>query len=42
MRILLIGPAVGGGEGAYMDLLRAHPPDSVEYTSTGGFHTGAP
>jgi glycosyltransferase involved in cell wall biosynthesis len=42
MRALLIGPAIRGGEGAYMDLLRSHPPDGVDYTSTGGFHTGAP
>jgi glycosyltransferase involved in cell wall biosynthesis len=25
-----------------MDLIRAHPPDGVSYTSTGDFHTGAP
>lgn len=42
MRVLLVGPAIGGGEGAYMNLLRSHPPDGVDYTSTGGYKTGAP
>src|SRR3954452_12574206 len=42
VQVLLVGPALAGGEGAYMDLLRAHPPQGVEYVSTGSFKTGAP
>jgi glycosyltransferase involved in cell wall biosynthesis len=42
MRVLLVGPALHGGEGVYMDLLRTFPPDDVSYISPGGAHTGAP
>jgi glycosyltransferase involved in cell wall biosynthesis len=42
VRTLLIGPAMGGGEGAYMDLLRRYAPDGTEYTAAGGFHQGVP
>jgi glycosyltransferase involved in cell wall biosynthesis len=42
MRTLLVGPEGHGGEGVYLDTLRRHPPEGVAYTSTGGFHTGAP
>jgi glycosyltransferase involved in cell wall biosynthesis len=42
MRTLLVGPEGHGGEGVYLDTLRRNPPAGVEYTSTGGFHTGAP
>jgi glycosyltransferase involved in cell wall biosynthesis len=42
MRALLVGPEGHGGEGVYLDTLRRNPPDGVAYTSTGGFHTGAP
>src|SRR3954454_3011582 len=42
VQVLLVGPALAGGEGAYMDLLRAHPPQGVEYVSTGSFKIGAP
>lgn len=42
MQVLLIGPDLRGGEGAYVNLIRTHPPDGVDYTSPGGFHTSAP
>jgi glycosyltransferase involved in cell wall biosynthesis len=42
MRALLIGPALRGGEGVYMNLLRSHPPSQVAYVVVGGFHSGAP
>ena len=42
MRALLIGPDTVGGEGAYMNLLRSHPPGDVQYSTVGGFHVGGP
>jgi glycosyltransferase involved in cell wall biosynthesis len=30
-----------GGLGAYLELLSAHPPDGVAYSTVGGYHTGA-
>jgi glycosyltransferase involved in cell wall biosynthesis len=42
MRVLLVGPATPGGEGAYMSLLRSHPPSGIDYSSVGGFHAGGP
>jgi glycosyltransferase involved in cell wall biosynthesis len=39
---LLVGPAMAGGEGTYLNLMRSHPPDGIRYTSVGGFHEGAP
>lgn len=40
MRVLLIGPAMRGGEGVYIGLLRGNPPAEVAYATVGGFHTG--
>ncbi len=42
MRVLLVGPATAGGEGAYMASLREHPPAGVDYRSVGGFGAGGP
>jgi glycosyltransferase involved in cell wall biosynthesis len=42
VRALLVGPEGHGGEGVYLDTLRRHPPDGVEYVAARGFHTGAP
>jgi glycosyltransferase involved in cell wall biosynthesis len=41
MRVLLVGPAGGRGEGVYLSLLRENPPPEVVYAAAGGFHTGA-
>jgi glycosyltransferase involved in cell wall biosynthesis len=41
MRVLLVGPAIQGGEGVYMGLLRGNPPPAVVYATVGEFHTGA-
>jgi glycosyltransferase involved in cell wall biosynthesis len=41
VRTLLVGPEGHGGEGIYLDTLRSHPPDGVEYVAAGGFHVGA-
>jgi glycosyltransferase involved in cell wall biosynthesis len=41
MRVLLVGPAMRGGEGVYIGLLRSNPPPEVAYATLGGFHTGA-
>jgi glycosyltransferase involved in cell wall biosynthesis len=40
-RALLIGPSGHGGEGVYMNALRNHPPDGVEYDTTFEHHSSA-
>jgi glycosyltransferase involved in cell wall biosynthesis len=41
LRMLLIGPRVQGGEGAYMAALANDPPDGVSYELCDQFHHGA-
>lgn len=40
IRALLVGPAMEGGEGAYLNLLQTYPPEGVSYTTVGGYHEG--
>lgn len=41
LRTLLVGPTGHGGEGIYVDTLRATPPPGVSYDVAAGFHSSA-
>ena len=41
LRALLVGPRGHGGEGVYMERLRDHPPQGVQYDFAGDHHQGA-